>query len=172
MTAHTGGRLRIFAAVGLLATGIAWACADGSSTPTGLGTPDIAASFDTIQGTGSLSELQQRRAAWIARGIDDYRVQMRIICFCGSEITRPVLVEVRGGVVARVWDLETAKPVASLTPYRSVTQLFDAAIAERSRGGFVSVAYDRSSDIPARLEIGTLANDAGTAYYLGSLTPL
>jgi hypothetical protein len=171
MTAQSLHQLRTLTAAGLLVTGIAWGCADESS-PSGLGTPAITASLDPIQGTGALSELQQRRAAWVARGIVDYRFQMRITCFCGDQITRPVLVEVRGGAVAKVWDLETAKQVASVAPYRTITALFDAAIAERSRGGFVAVTYDRASGIPANLEIGTLANDAGTGYQLGGLTPL
>ena len=155
----------------MLAAGAGAACADRSSS-TGLGTPQVEVPTAMIEGAGSLSELQQRRAAWVARGIADYRVQLRISCFCGSEITRPVLLEVRGGMVSKVWDLETAKPVPPLAAYPTITQLFDNAIAERSREGFVTVTYDRATGIPASLVIGTLANDAGTAYQLGGLTRL
>jgi hypothetical protein len=108
----------------------------------------------------------------VARGIADHRFQLQISCFCGSEITRPVLVEVRGGAVSRVLDLETGKPVANNYAYPTVTKLFDDAIAERSRGGNVSVAYDQTSGIPARLEVGTIANDAGVLYYLSALIRL
>ena len=73
-------------------------------------------------------------------------------------------------MVSKVWDLETAKPVPPLAAYPTITQLFDNAIAERSREGFVTVTYDRATGIPASLVIGTLANDAGTAYQLGGLT--
>jgi len=170
MTTQYRNRLRFLAAVTLLGAGTA-ACADGSSA-TGLGTPRLAVATDTIPGTGSLSELQQRRATWVARGIDDYRVELSISCFCGSDIIRPVLVEVRRGVVVKVWDLETAKPVTTLTPYPTITGLFDRAIAERSRGGFVSVTYSGGLGLPVRLEVGTLANDAGVLYLLGSLTRL
>ena len=155
--------LAVLLAVTLTAT----ACADDS--PSGLG-KQLSVSGDTIVGTGQLAELQQRRAAWVARGIDDYRVELRISCFCGGDITRPVLVEVRNGVVSKVWDLETAKPVANLEPYPTITALFDKAIAERSRGGHVSVAYDRQLGFPARLEVGTVANDAGVLYFLGVFT--
>jgi hypothetical protein len=151
---------------------IAVVCALGGADrtdTTGLGTPFVSVSTDTIPGTGELSELQQHRAAWVARGINDYRYQLRISCFCGGVITRPVLIEVRGGVVASVWDLETAKPVTEKVLFPTVTSLFDNAIAERSRGGNVSVSYDRAMGIPARLEVGTVANDAGVLYIVGGL---
>ena len=144
----------------------------GSASPSGLGTQQLSVSGDTVVGTGQLAELQQKRAAWVARGINDYRVELRISCFCGSTITRPVLLEVRGGAVSKVLDLETAKAVADISPYPTITQLFDRAIEMRTQNGHVSVAYDRSIGYPARLEIGTIANDAGTLYYLGALTSL
>jgi hypothetical protein len=34
------------------------------------------------------------------------------------------------------------------------------------------VTYDRALGFPVRLEIGTIANDAGTLYFLGELTRL
>ena len=160
---------RLLAALSALAI---IACAD-NATPSGLGTHQLSVSGDTIAGTGQLSELQQRRAAWVARGINDYQVQLQIVCFCGDEITRPVLLEVRGGAIAKVWDLETARAVTILSSYPTITKLFDMAIAERSReGGYVSVAYDTTYGFPARIEIGTLANDAGTMYTLGGFRPL
>ena len=167
MTTHAV-RLRTYL-LALAATTVAFACRE-SSVPSGLGVNQITVSTDTVSGSGQLNELQQRRAAWIAQGIDDYRVQLRISCFCGSDITRPVLVEVRRGAVSKVWDLETAKPVTNLDPYPSITTLFDRAIAERSQGGNVSVAYDGALGFPVRLEVGTIANDAGTLYFLGELT--
>ena len=155
----------------LAATTAAFACQE-SPVPSGLGVNQIAVPTDTVAGSGQLNELQQRRAAWIVQGIGDYRVQLRISCFCAGDITRPVLVEVRRGAVSKVWDLETAKPVTNLDAYPSITTLFDRAIAERSQGGNVSVTYDRAFGFPVRLEIGTIANDAGTLYFLGELTRL
>ncbi len=163
-------RLAWLVAASLAIAGTA-SCADDSPT-TALGAHQVLLPGDTITGSGQLSELQQRRAAWVARGIADYRFQLQISCFCGSEITRPVLVEVRGGAVSRVLDLETGKPVANDYAYPTVTKLFDDAIAERSRGGNVSVAYDQTLGIPARLEVGTIANDAGVLYYLSALIRL
>ena len=169
MTTH-GVRLRTYL-LALVATTAALACQE-SPTPSGLGVNQIAVSTDTVSGSGQLNELQQRRAAWLAQGIDDYRVQLHISCFCAGDITRPVLVEVRRGAVSKVWDLETAKPVTNLQADPSITTLFDRAIAERSQGGNVSVAYDGALGFPVRLEIGTIANDAGTLYFLGELTRL
>ena len=145
-------------------------CADESPT-TGL-SAQVVASRDTIPGTGELSELQDRRAAWVSRGINDYRFRLQISCFCGGDITRPMLIEVRGGAIVKVWDLETGKAVANVSAYPTITSLFDAAIAERSRGGNVSVAYDQALGIPARLEVGTIANDAGVLYFLGNVVRL
>jgi uncharacterized protein DUF6174 len=147
------------------------ACADDSPA-TGLASQQVVLPRDTITGSGQLSELQERRAAWVARGVSDYRFQLQISCFCGGDITRPVLIEVRSGAVTKVWDLETGKPVSNISPYPTVTKLFDAAIAMRSGGGNVSVAYDRALGIPVRLEVGTIANDAGVLYFLSSLIRL
>ena len=166
----TRSHTRIFAAA-LIAAVFASACSP-SSDPSGLGKLEISISADTVVGSGQLSELQQQRSAWVARGIDNYRVELRISCFCGGDITRPVLLEVRYGVRSRGWDLETGKPVADLSQYPTITELFDKAIAMRSGGGNVSVAYDRDLGFPARLEVGTIANDAGVLYFLGQLTRL
>ena len=169
MTTTPRSVFRVLAALSIAATA---ACASNDTTPSGLGATQLNISADTVKGTGNLSELQQRRAAWLARGIDDYRFQLQITCFCGGDIRRPVLVEVRDGAVAKVWDLETARAVTDLSLYPSITKLFDMAVAQASGGNHVSVAYDREFGIPARIEIGTLANDAGTLYTLADLRPL
>jgi hypothetical protein len=161
----------IVLAAALIAATIA-ACADVAGTSTGIRTNQVSVPSDTIRGTGQLSELQQKRAAWVARRITDYRFELRISCFCAGDITRPVLIEVRSGRITKVWDLETVNPVRDITPYKTITGLFDAAIAERSRGGNVSVVYDRAFDIPVTLEVGTIANDAGVLYLLGGLVRL
>ncbi len=163
--------LRLLAALSIAAAGTS-ACASNDTTPSGLGATQLSISADTVVGTGELAELQQRRAAWIARGIDDYRVQLQIVCFCAGDIRRPVLMEVRNDAITKVWDLETARPVPTLSSYPTITKLFDAAVAERSRGGHVSVVYDGTHGFPVRIEIGTLANDAGTMYTLGAFRPL
>lgn len=147
------------------------ACSGGSPTAD-FNAQQTLALTDTVTGTGQLSELQQRRAAWLLRAIDDYRFQLQISCFCGAEITRPVIIEVRGGAIAKVEDLESGRAVPDVSAYPTITKLFDAAIDERSRGGSVSVAYDRTLGIPVRLEVGTLANDAGTMYLLSNLAGL
>lgn len=171
MTDRHQNRSRVYLAVALVATLLAGACRE-SSIPSGLHVQQITISADTVVGTGQLAELQQKRAAWVARGINDYRVQLQIVCFCGGDIRRPVLVEVRRGVVSKVWDLETAKLVADVTPYPTITSLFDRAIEQRSGGGHVAVTYDREVGFPTRIEIGTLANDAGTEFHLGAFTRL
>ena len=169
MTTTPRSVLRLLVALSIATTTAA--CAPNDTAPSGLGSNQLNVSADTVTGTGNLSDLQQRRSAWLARGIDDYRVQLQISCFCAGDIRRPVLVEVRDGAVVKVWDLETARAVTDLSLYPSITKLFDLAVAQASGGGHVSVAYDREFGIPARIEIGTLANDAGTLYTLADLRP-
>jgi Family of unknown function (DUF6174) len=156
----------VVACVAMAAAG----CAD-ERPATGLNA-QVLAPGDTITGSGQLSELQEHRAAWMSRGIDDYQFQLQISCFCGGDITRPVVIEVRGGAIAKVRDVETGNAVANVSAYATITKLFDAAIAERSRGGNVSVAYDRALGIPVRLEVGTIANDAGVLYLVSALSRL
>ena len=160
-----------FLAAGIaLAAAATVACAGGST-----GSPEsiaLSAAGDTVAGSGQLAELQQRRSAWVARGIDDYRVDMQIVCFCAGDIRRPAVVEVRDGAVVGVLDRETGKPLQDAERFPSITKLFDEAIAMAGGGGHVSVAWDRALDYPARIEIGTLANDAGTQYELSNLRRL
>lgn len=167
--AQSNRLLRLVAAC--VAIGGAVACSD--DTPgIGLKPQQTIALGDTITGSGELSELQEHRAAWVSHGIDDYRFQLQISCFCGAEITRPVLIEVRGGAITKVQDVVSGNTVTDVSAYPTITTLFDAAIAKRSAGGSVSVAYDRTLGIPVRLEVGTLANDAGTLYLVSSLIRL
>jgi hypothetical protein len=164
-------RPRTYLAVALVATAAAVGCRE-SPVPSGPRAQQMTVTADTITGSGELAELKEKRAEWLARGIDDYRVELRISCFCVEDVRRPVLVEVRHGVVSKVWDLETSKPVTNLEPYPTITGLFDRAVELRSQGGSVSVAYDRALGFPVRIEIGTIANDAGVVYMLGELSRL
>ena len=173
MTTYLAQSSRLLRLVGAcVAIGGAVACSSDNSPGTGLKAQQSITLADTITGSGDLSELQEHRAAWASHGIDDYRFQLQISCFCGGQITRPVVIEVRGGSIAKVQDLETRNAVADVSLYPTITKLFDLAIAERSAGGYVSVAYDRTLGIPMRLEVGTLANDAGILYLVSSLVRL
>ena len=107
MSAHFAQSNRLVRlAAACVAIAGAVACSDDS--PTADPNAQMALTLgDTITGSGQLSELQQHRAAWLLRGIDDYRFQLQISCFCGAEITRPVVIEVHGGAIATVEDLAT-----------------------------------------------------------------
>ena len=173
MNTHFAQSSRLLRLVGAcVAIGGAVACSSDNSPGTGLKAQQSITLADTITGSGDLSELQEHRAAWASHGIDDYRFQLQISCFCGGQITRPVVIEVRGGAIAKVQDLESGNAVPDVSAYPTITKLLDAAIAERSSGGYVSVAYDRTLGIPVRLEVGTLANDAGILYLVSSLVRL
>ena len=105
MNTHFAQSSRLLRLVGAcIAIGGAVACSD--NTPgIGLKPQQGITAGDSITGSGDLTELRERRAAWLAHGIDDYRFQLQISCFCGAQITRPVVIEVRGGAIATVQDL-------------------------------------------------------------------
>ena len=160
----------IVLALALAGASTALACANAApGSPAGI---ELSAAGDTVTGSGSLDELRRRRAAWVARGIDDYRVDMQITCFCGGDIRRPAVVEVRDGAVVSVLDRETGKPLESAEHFPTIMMLFDDALAMAAGGSTVSVAWDRALGFPARIEIGTLANDAGSLYHLSNLRRL
>ena len=48
---------------------------------------------------GPASDLETARARWAGAAPAAYEMTLRHVCFCGGEVTTPVVVTVRGGVV-------------------------------------------------------------------------
>jgi hypothetical protein len=112
------------------------------------------------------------RAAWEARGPDDYAYQLEVSCFC---IHRgQYAVEVRDGRLTSARDVATGTPAAADRVQYLVTvdQLF-ARIADASRAGTpVRAIYDPQLGYPTEAEVGLLADDSGTLYRISNLRAL
>jgi hypothetical protein len=100
---------------------------------------------------GGLVTLHRNRERWTNLGIRDYDFNFRRSCFCGSESTEPVRVEVRAGQLSRVISLTTAQDVTS-APYATWPTIDSLFVwAERSFGHKyrLTVTYDAAHHFPA-----------------------
>lgn len=131
--------------------------------------PDAGGLVSTaVEGPATADDLRERHARWTALDVRDYDMDLAVTCFCPEEYRRPVTVHVRDGVAARVTPREpgAVRPAAE---YPTIDSLFVRAIAERERGGHVRGTFDRDYAWPTFIEIGTLANDAGTGYTIAAV---
>ncbi len=123
-----------------------------------------------VEGGGSATELRLRWAQWQTTGIRSYGFNLERSCFCTAEAITPVRVDVRDGRVVSVRALTDGRQLSQqFVP--TIDSLFRWAIREADADGNVEVAYDPLLSFPVRLVIGTLANDAGTAYHVADLVP-
>jgi hypothetical protein len=102
---------------------------------------------------GGLVTLHRNRERWIDLGIRDYDFNFRRSCFCGSESTEPVRVEVRAGQLSRVISLTTAQDVTS-TPYATWPTIDSLFVwTERSVGYKyrLTITYDAAHHFPAHV---------------------
>ena len=100
-------------------------------------------------------------ARWHRAGLVNYAFKSTVLCFCGPDLTVPMTVTVRNGVVVSVVDRATgaAKP---LTYRTSIDSLFSRTAEEiRVRPGRLMVTYDAALGFPRSLTYGTPENDAG-----------
>jgi outer membrane lipoprotein-sorting protein len=120
-------------------------------------------------GAGTAQEQQ-----WRAAALADYRYDFEQQCFCIAEQRQPVTIEVRGGRVSRVLARATGQPVAASENVRwhTVDDLFRLIAEAKANQSELRVAYDPRLGYPTRVEIGSLAADAGVIYIAGNLRPL
>ena len=111
---------------------------------------------------------------WRAAALTDYRFDFEQQCFCVAEQRQQVTVEVRGGRVARVLARATGQPVAASenVRWRTVDDLFRLIAEARANQSELKVTYDPRLGYPTRVEIGSLAADAGVIYIASNLRPL
>jgi hypothetical protein len=124
--------------------------------------------------TGPASVPGEARAQlqrWESRGLRDYRFTVARTCFCTPEFTAPARVEVRGGRVAQVTDAATGR-TRDLREGFTIAELFGWIVRAQEEGTYVEAAYHPEQGYPVRVVIGTLANDAGTAYSISGLEPI
>ncbi|HEX2187679.1 MAG TPA: DUF6174 domain-containing protein [Longimicrobiaceae bacterium] len=138
-----------------------------------LALPALAACAELLRSDGPpvAGGVLEQRAKWEAQRLDDYRFVVSRSCFCTEEATRPARVEVRNGRVARVTGVESGRELDPSLGF-TIDQLFGWIAAAEAEGTYVTAAYHPRLGYPTGAVIGTLANDAGTAYSLGGLEPL
>jgi len=99
-----------------------------------------------------LSGVAARRAAWRARHISDYQIEIAVGCFCPWP-SHPAILEVRNGVAVALRDTlgkTMGKPREPWSLY-SVERLFDAVEQGARRDDVIEVAYDPRYDYPAQI---------------------
>lgn len=113
------------------------------------------------RGDGSLSqaqrdvmrrELEAHRAAWRARRITDYRLQVAVGCFCPWP-KHPLVLDVRDGRITQLLDSlgkPAGKPREPWSRY-TVEGLFDAVESGLQRDDAIAVVYDPDYDYPASI---------------------
>lgn len=100
-------------------------------------------------------------ARWHRAGLVNYAFKSTLLCFCGPDITVPMTVTVRNGVVVSVVDRGTGAP-KPLTYRSSIDSLFSKVSEEiRLRPGRLQVTYDPALGFPRSLTYGTPENDGG-----------
>jgi hypothetical protein len=100
-------------------------------------------------GPGGLDGPQRPQALWEAQGYDHYRYTLQVGCFCMTDVTRPVVIEVRDGAVASITYADDGAPAdpALFARYDTIDDLF-------------TVIAEAASQNPARLDV-TYAAETG-----------
>lgn len=121
-------------------------------------------------------QLKASRELWERQAIADYRYRYQRICFCGPDVTEPVIIEVRDGevlLVTRVADGGTVDPVAWL--HLTIDELFDEIQAAIEEGAVqVDVTYHPVLGYPTSAAIDFSINiiDEETGFTATELAPL
>ena len=115
------------------------------------------------------ARLQQNRQLWRNQNLSSYRYTLRISCFCGPDVTQPVVVEVRNGRVTSITAANTGNPVNPeyFKQYNSVPKLFNLiqnAIAQDVNR--LSVTYHPTLGYPTQINIDYNAQIADEERYL------
>jgi len=117
-------------------------------------------------------EVFSPNASLTFRDLSDYAFDFQRECFCVEEAREPVRIRVRNRAVVEVRSRTSgqAMPLPGLAPWPTLVELFRQVDEARAAGTPVTVAYDVTG-FPTRVEIGSLAADAGVVYHLGRYGP-
>ena len=98
---------------------------------------------------GGLDGPQRPQALWEAQGYDHYRYTLQVGCFCMTDVTRPVVIEVRDGAAVSITYADDGSPAdpALFARYDAIDDLF-------------TVIDEAASQNPARLDV-TYAEETG-----------
>jgi hypothetical protein len=97
-----------------------------------------------------IREVTAHRAAWRARGIGDYAIQVAAGCFCPWPAS-PAILQVRGGVAVALRDTTGTSMGTPREPWSlyTVEGLFDAVEQGARHSDVIEVAYDPQYGYPA-----------------------
>jgi hypothetical protein len=122
-------------------------------------------------------DLAANRRKWQSQGIRDYSVRYRLICFCVTSATDPVLLQVRNGAlvsVTRVADGTPVDPSRWAGIYYTVDELFALLTQAQAQGpNQLRVSYDPALGYPTEVyldERAAIADDE-RSYEMSGLVP-
>jgi hypothetical protein len=110
----------------------------------------------TAGASGRRTELARQRAKWNQQQITSYRLTYQRYCFCGTDLSTPVEIEVRSGVVvmARYAESDAAFPSdmqSRLPTVETLCAIVGDAIDRDP--DLLEVTYDASRGFPRRIAV-------------------
>lgn len=111
--------------------------------------------------TSPESDLDTARSRWTRSHPSSYDIVVRRVCFCATEVTNPVLVSVREGVVtSRTYvgsGAQVSAQFASLFPtVEGIFRIVDDALGRNAYT--LDVAYDPAYGFPVTIDIDYVNN--------------
>ncbi len=106
--------------------------------------------------TGAESDLERARARWTSQRPAAYDYTLRLSCFCGGEVTRAVVIAVRGNLVeSRTYaDNGTPVPAQFNSTFPTIDGMFDTIqTAFDHNAARVDVSYDPALGYPATIDL-------------------
>lgn len=146
-----------------IAIGLILVASLGLSTPV-MSVPATQVAQTSQTASSNLKQLRINQQLWRRQRIVNYRYTLTNDCFCLAEFRGPVIIEVRRGITTSITNAETGLPVDPevFEEYSTIRKLFnlirDAIISGESE---LTVAYDPQLGYPTKINIGSLAADAG-----------
>jgi hypothetical protein len=109
--------------------------------------------FDRLTGTDQRRTLTRQRDAWRALSIRDYGFDFQRSCFCSTEQTQPVHIEVRGNSIASVVNITTGDTVLldDFPRWPTMDSLFVWAERGLDFGYALQISYDATFHFPWRV---------------------
>ena len=101
-------------------------------------------------------DAQSPQALWEAQDLDSYRYTLQVGCFCITEMTQPVVIEVHDGAVGSVTYAAdgSAADATLFAAYDSVEDLFAViAGAEAQNAARLDVTYAEETGVPLSIDI-------------------
>jgi hypothetical protein len=106
------------------------------------------------------SDVDAARADWLATGIADYRFELRVVAFLGTD----------GYVAIRVEDNTVVAVDGEIWHAPTIEALWDDLLTARESGDLNYAVFDRRG-VPVEFSVGSLADDSGVRYLVRRFTP-